>query len=224
MCEPGGSLTRNNNPSCAQQVFLNVSQLETNSSMIVERLSESKYKFVFAQLNSSAVAFKIPKHAYHDVAGNFGANDTDILIPSQKTPAPAEVTPPPNTTNLTAVPFSLAEGVKVATPVIVGSSASISGLTVLGSSIAGASLTKDLIGGSNLLRADYHVQILTMCVNLAIPSDPDMYWSIVQHLSWSTLNIRKDSSSKPEPGSLEEPCCKMKTAHLTSLATCSKSS
>ena len=114
--------------------------------------------------------FYLPRDAYHDAAGNVGAS-VDVIIPFNN--SSLETPPQPSLLlNYSEIVFSASEGVKVATPVVFGVSATVTGITAIGSTLTGAGLSNNVLAGSNLLRAGFHIQILTMCVNMAVPHMP----------------------------------------------------
>lgn len=140
-----------------------------NASFTLHQMSSVAYLVNFSG-PVDTVKLILPRTGYHDIAGNQGLADVEHIYRNTS-----------NATASNATAYSLkydlvmqASGtLQVATPLLLSSSVAISGISAIGSTLTGAAtISKDIISGSNLLRAGYHVQILTMCVNMAIPAMP----------------------------------------------------
>ena len=151
------------------QVVVDVLTMIVNASFTLHQMSSVAYLVNFSG-PVDTVKLILPRTGYHDIAGNQGLADVEHIYRNTS-----------NATASNATAYSLkydlvmqASGtLQVATPLLLSSSVAISGISAIGSTLTGAAtISKDIISGSNLLRAGYHVQILTMCVNMAIPAMP----------------------------------------------------
>ncbi len=118
---------------------------------------------------SSMVRFVVPSSAYADMAGNAGFGVTVYMVPLDMGFTTSYLARGAVSLSLTTLAVSVT--------------------TSIFSSVAVAA-TQGVLAKSNLLRAGYHLQLLSMSSNLAVPKVSDSYRMLVKQLGWSTLNVQ----------------------------------
>jgi len=139
------------------QVLVDYSQLQlTNGTIRAQNRTKNAWTLQLIFVDYKRIMLSLPANAYHDIAGNNGVNSAVVRI---------------DLSSATKSIQYLSQG--VATLGITTSVASVA-TTLLTNAMTGivGATRGSIISRSNLLRAGYHFQVLSMSANLAVPQVP----------------------------------------------------
>ncbi|KAI8471296.1 MAG: hypothetical protein J3K34DRAFT_235982 [Monoraphidium minutum] len=166
----------------SENVMVNVSQIQVaRGALEVQDVNQSSLKIIANGIPGSRITIAIPAGCYQDFVGNPGTSTAII-----------EVDIPPFDEPIRYIANGL-EAVVPATAAIASAASLTSAAMYV---ISATSVTQSLIAKGNMVRAGYHLQIMSMSANLAVGNVPDTYKFLVKQLGWSTLNIQVDELSQ----------------------------
>lgn len=154
-----------------QQVVVNMSLIEHDAQTVVARENDNML-IASNTADSSFSKVRVPSFAYQDVAGNLGQEELVIWF-TPRVEKPVAI---------------VSKGVAIIAPAIL--SASLASTTLASIMAAGSALaSQSLAGQSNMLRAGYHIQILAMSANIAVPQVSGKHQSIVTSQRQSNMFV-----------------------------------